>query len=261
MKTVLLIDADVLLHKAVQFAAVEVDWPDSFTSIAVDEKSAQSYLKREVARLQIELQAQSAILAVGDRTNNWRKQLEPTYKGNRAKLMGLGRRPPGFEALERFMEAEYEVVRWPRLEGDDVLGILATLPMTDRRIIVSIDKDLRTVPGWLYNPDKHPDGPLWIDPLDADRAHLELTLRGDLADGYRGCPGVGKVGAAKILDAAYEGPEEFRAQRRWEGVQEAFVKAGLTSQDALLQARLARVLRAGEYDPKTHKVRLWAPPE
>mgnify|MGYP003859969237 CR=1 FL=1 len=47
---------------------------------------------------------------------------------------------------------EYQAVIYPNLEADDVMGILATKPSKgERKIICSIDKDLRQIPGHLYN--------------------------------------------------------------------------------------------------------------
>jgi DNA polymerase-1 len=43
----------------------------------------------------------------------------------------------------------------------------------------------------------------------------------------------------------------------WEAVKGAFKKAGFGEQEALCQARVARILRSGEYDKKTGNVKLW----
>jgi DNA polymerase-1 len=77
------------------------------------------------------------------------------------------------------------------------------------------------------------------------------TLVGDTSDGYKGCPGVGKVKAEKLLagnDKLY-----------WEIVRATFEKAGLTEQDALTQARLARILRFSDWDNEKKEPILWSP--
>jgi DNA polymerase-1 len=47
--------------------------------------------------------------------------------------------------------------------------------------------------------------------------------------------------------------------QRWPIVLEAFLKAGLTEQDALTQARLARILRFSDWDNETKQPILWSP--
>jgi DNA polymerase-1 len=42
-------------------------------------------------------------------------------------------------------------------------------------------------------------------------------------------------------------------------VKQAFLKAGLSVEDALLQARLARILRHTDWDVRQQQVRLWEP--
>jgi DNA polymerase-1 len=71
-------------------------------------------------------------------------------------------------------------------------------------------------------------------------------------DGYKGIPGVGAVGAKKILD---------KAENPWEDILASYEKAGLTYDDALRNARLARILRPGEYNSTTKEPILWTPPE
>ena len=45
----------------------------------------------------------------------------------------------------------------------------------------------------------------------------------------------------------------------WKTVVSAFEKQGLSENDALTQARVARILRAEDYNFKTHKPILWTP--
>jgi hypothetical protein len=63
----------------------------------------------------------------------------------------------------------------PGLEADDCLGILATLPSFMRgrqKVIVSVDKDMKGIPGFFHDMGK-PD--LGIQPIsreDADLWHM-----------------------------------------------------------------------------------------
>ena len=73
-----------------------------------------------------------------------------------------------------------------------------------------------------------------------------------MVDGYSGCPRVGVKTAEKILD---EPPY-------WNKVVAAYNKAGLSEEVALENARLARILRKGEYlegYDKEGDVNLWTP--
>ena len=54
------------------------------------------------------------------------------------------------------------------------------------QIIVSPDKDMRQIPGKLYNMDEVID----ITPEDGMQWHYIQTLAGDSTDGYSGVPGV-----------------------------------------------------------------------
>jgi DNA polymerase-1 len=116
-------------------------------------------------------------------------------------------------------------------------------------VVVSADKDLKTIPCRLYNP--HDGSDRVISEEEADYNHLFQTLIGDQSDGYPGCPGIGAKTAAKLL-------EEHGAV--WQTVVDAYKKAGLNEEEALRQARVARILRKGEFSSRTNKVKLWTPP-
>jgi len=246
--TTLLIDADILVHRAAAAAEVATEWePDQWT-ITGDARAAKQQVDSEVAELMDTLKADACILALSDRKANFRKELCPTYKAKR------GRKPVVFAEVREYVQTVYKTMECPRLEADDVLGMLATgTKIKGTRIIVSTDKDLRSVPGWLYNPGRPDDGIQQITELDANHQHWMLTLCGDATDGYPGCPGIGPKRAARLLDEAPDGA------LYWDVVVAAFKKAGKTEEDALLQARLARVLRAGEYVKATGEVKLWKP--
>ena len=133
------------------------------------------------------------------------------------------------------------------MEADGCIGILATIKGSNS-IIVSGDKDFKTIPGRFYDflRNEFYD----ITQEEADYWHLFQTLIGDTTDNYKGCPGCGAVSAKKLLDS--EGAT-------WETIVEAFEKKGLTESDALVQARVARILRASDYDFETKKPILWSP--
>jgi DNA polymerase-1 len=73
------------------------------------------------------------------------------------------------------------------------------------------------------------------------------TLTGDRVDGYPGCPGIGPARAEKIVDGG------------WDAVVDTYAKAGLNESVALVQARMAYILRKGDYIKSSSRVRLWTP--
>jgi DNA polymerase-1 len=142
------------------------------------------------------------------------------------------------------------------LEGDDVLGIWQTRAPEGATIIVSADKDMATIPGRhaLFNSNENK----WfetgtISEDDANYFWMMQTLTGDTADGYKGLPGTGPVKAEKILVG------KTTLEELWTGVVQAYEKAGLHVDDAILQARLARILRASDWDTLKKEVKLWTP--
>jgi DNA polymerase-1 len=148
-------------------------------------------------------------------------------------------------------EAVFKTKSFAGLEADDVMGILATKPSDKRRIICSADKDMKTLPATIWNGKDLET----YSVLQADMFHMYQTLIGDTADGYKGCPGIGPVKAEKLLaEATNEG-----VQYMWPAVVAAYESKGLTEADALLQARLARILRHSDWDGEKKQPILWTP--
>lgn len=240
-----LIDADVTAFASAVVSEKPIDWGDGIWTLHADEDEGRRIFAQSVERIQEKTDADKVILTFSDK-ENWRKEVLPTYKANRADT-----RPPIIRrALTEWAKEEYECFVRPTLEGDDVLGILATMKRTgdDEYIVCTIDKDLKTIPGHHYNT-KH-DKLFEVSVEEADRYHLTQALTGDATDGYAGCPGIGPVAAAKILDK----------ECSWAAVVAAYEKAGLSAEEALVQARVARICRADDYDFKRKQVILWTPP-
>jgi len=246
MKDCLLIDADILIYKAAAKHQTEIYWDeDEEPQIETDYNEAKDAVINFVELLEETYSSPDIIMCLSSETN-WRKLVLPTYKENRKNV----RRPKLLPQLRAYLEAAYECKSKPDLEADDVMGILSTKAdyMPDhRKIIVSQDKDMKTIPGWLYNPDKPEEPARLIDEDEADYHHLWQTLVGDSTDGYKGCPRIGKVKATKALDEDCS----------WDTVMTLYSNAGLTEEDALIQARVARICRATDYDFKKQEVVLW----
>lgn len=191
------------------------------------------------------------IVALTD-SANWRRDIYPAYKSNRKDK----EKPVLLTAIKDYLSANHPTMQRPTLEADDILGILATstriIKDPGEKIIVSVDKDMKGVPGLFY--DIGPGEVYEIPEDEADRWHMVQTLTGDATDGYPGVPGVGPVKAGRILENGASVGEW------WPLVVAAYEKAGLTEADALVQARIARICRASDYDFKAKKVKLWEAP-
>ena len=125
------------------------------------------------------------------------------------------------------------------------MGIYAT--KYPGNIIVSPDKDMRQIPGELYNLEER----VTITPYEGAKWHLVQTLAGDQTDGYSGVPGIGVKRAESLFEL--EG-------YTWKTVVKSFAEKGLDESVALQNARLARILTNDDYDSGRNCPILWTPP-
>jgi DNA polymerase-1 len=256
LKRLLHIDGDILEFQVATMLEVPTDWGDDFWTLHADAKRGKEDLDHCISNLKDTLKADEMVLALSNYDNPFRKQVLPTYKNNRKAT----RKPIIWGEMRNHLKEKYVWKEKPGLEGDDILGIMATNGIETykrkgiERIIVTIDKDLLTIPGLHYNMRKQELGIMEISEADADYFHMMQTLMGDQADGYSGCPGVGPSKAEKIL-----GDCERTYKAMWPKVVAAYVQAKLSEAVALQMARVARILRASDYDFKKQEVKLWNP--
>ena len=105
---------------------------------------------------------------------------------------------------------------------------------------------MRQIPGLLYNFDET----FTITPEEGARWHLIQTCAGDQTDGYGGVPGIGvKRAEALFKEKGYT----------WKAVVEAFTEKDLSEEEALINARLAKILTVNDYDFKKKRPILWSP--
>lgn len=240
---VALVDADIVAYQAAASAEQPFNWGEGLWTLHAFEEDAIIHFESILSKLQEKTNAQKLVLAFSD-TKNWRKTILPTYKSNRKDV----RKPMLLGFLKRYAMERYDCRTIAGLEGDDVIGLTATGKLGSVYTICSIDKDLKTIPGQHYNFGTDEFFEVTLE--EADHWHLVQTLTGDQTDGYSGCPGIGPKTAEKIL--AGEG-------RPWDLVVKAYDKAGFSEEEALTQARVARILRFDEYDFENNQVRLWTP--
>ena len=159
----LLIDGDIYLYRAASAAEEETDWGDDIWSLSTDLKEAKYLFDLNVQRFLEKFDTERAIICLSE-TVNFRKSVEPSYKGHRKK----SRKPVGYVALVAWCKDNYNTFHKDGLEADDCLGIMATKPDTvGSSIVISDDKDLMTIPCKLYRPMQ--DERLDISLADADR--------------------------------------------------------------------------------------------
>lgn len=248
----LLIDADVVAYKAATSCEKATEWESGYWTWHADESEARTATLREIDAVMQKLDGTHYKLCLTSSEDNFRKTILPTYKGNRASV----KKPLVLKAIREWLISEKDAYLRPGLEGDDCMGILATWPkLKGEKVIVSIDKDMKSIPG-LYSRDG--ENIVEVSEANADYWHLTQTLTGDTTDGYQGCPGVGPKKANEILFGA--SPPWGTLAEAWGAVVKTYEKAGLSAAEALTQARVARILRAIDYDFKNKKPILWKPP-
>jgi DNA polymerase-1 len=241
LDTQLRVDADFYAYRACQSAETELDWGDDLITIASNFRVVLDIFEGELKNLKQRFDTENVTLYFSD-TKNFRKLVCPDYKGKRTK-----RKPVGYKRLLDWCSKHYKVVRYPNLEADDALGLECHLDPRDF-VLVSPDKDMKQIACRLFNGTDEFN----VTPEEADYWFWTQCLTGDPVDGYKGVPGIGAVGAKKILE---------KAEDPWEAILEAYVKAGQTEEDAIRNIRLARILRPGEYNSTTKEPILWTPPQ
>lgn len=121
---------------------------------------------------------------------NFRKILHPEYKANRVKAA-----PEMLGACQEFLHLEWDAKFTEGYEADDAIGMTHE---PDKTIVVSIDKDLKQLPGEHYNWVKSEFDV--IDEETAERNFWKQMLVGDPSDNVKGVDRIGVKTAAKILD-------------------------------------------------------------
>jgi DNA polymerase-1 len=235
----LLIDADFIVYKACAAAETEIDWGDDTILVTSNFSDAYTATKRELTKLKDQFGSLATLVLFFSDSINFRKEILPEYKGHRNR-----KKPCGYKRVINELKKEFEVIVKPSLEADDALGIYAT--KNPGNVIVSPDKDMRQIPGRLYNFDET----FTITPEEGAKWHLIQTCAGDSTDGYSGVPGIGVKRAEALFN---------KKGYSWQTVVEAFEEKDLTEQDALINAQLAKILTTDDYDFTKKRPILWNP--
>ena len=235
----LLIDADYIVYKSCAGAESEIDWGDDVIMVTSKFSEAYKNTKRELSKIQNAFFSSTDTILFFSDSRNFRKLVLDSYKGHRNR-----KKPCGYRRVIEELKNEYEVIRMDNIEADDAMGIYATMHADN--VICSPDKDMRQIPGKLYDLKEV----TLITEEAGHNWHYIQTMAGDQTDGYSGVPGIGIKRATELLD---------KDGYKWSTVVKAFKEKDLDEDTALMNARLAKILQHTDYDLTTGKPILWTP--
>lgn len=288
MKRKLLIDGDVIAFTAA--SAVQKIHEDSFGFVQpfANRQEGEAVVDNMIAGLQTIMGTKDFVVVLSDPKDNWRFDVMPTYKRHRVEPFAGAVRPLLLKPLKQYLVDNYGAFFWEGLEADDVLGIMSTEPQdTEERIICGKDKDFKTIPGKYHKlKDLTSSGKpiiLEVTPWEATRFHMFQTLKGDMTDGYGGCPNIGDRRAEELLDSPVmlrptkgvitvgknKGKETTKwvsepTRDYWQMIVSHYHKGydgnyEVAADMALLNARVANILHWDQYNQDTKEITLWTP--
>lgn len=149
--------------------------------------------------------------------NNFRYDVYPEYKANRDDADD----PRYRQYLKDYLISLKATVS-DGCEADDLMGVAQCTADTDT-VIVSLDKDMLTIPGMHYSweisggkPEKRWTKPaIWTNQteIEALRWFYTQVITGDVTDNIKGIPGRGKAFARDLLTGLETEKEMFDAVR------------------------------------------------
>ena len=242
----LLIDADWLIYNSCCACEEDTRWTEHEHTLHSDERDIMNMIDNRIDVYKTIAGEKHDIVMCFTSYPTFRHEIFPEYKIHR-----IGKRKPlALRSVINNCKKIYDCVSYPNLEGDAVLGLLATNGQYKNPIIVSVDKDMRTIPCKLIAAEEVEH----ITEKKANRHWFQMSIAGDSTDGIVGVKGTGMVTATKLLA---DTPDTIDAL--WSKVAETYTKKGYSLADAILNARLTRILREGDYDYNTGTVKLWNP--
>jgi len=237
--TKLLIDADFIVYKCCAAAETEIDWAEDVILVTSRFSEAYKASLHEIMKIRDQLGTFAETILFFSHHKNFRKKIYPEYKGHRNR-----KKPCGYKKVIAALQDDYGTIIMPELEADDAMGIYAT--QYPGNIIVSPDKDMRQIPGQLYDFNET----TLIDEINGRDWHYIQTLAGDATDGYSGVPGIGVKRAVALFE---------KTGYNWQTIKDAFAAKDLDEDVALMNARLAKILTKDDYDYKRRVPILWSP--
>lgn len=225
-----IIDSDTYIYKAALTCKELVEIQDGIYYEAYNINTAREYLRKTMEELTIKVGCEEFVMVTGGIGNNFRYHINPSYKGNRKKQA----KPIMLDKIREMCFNEFPMVFTPSLEADDTCRIL--LEENKNNVVVSIDKDLRTFSGKIY--DSYHDVMRFITPQQAETNFKRQLLIGDKTDGYDGIPGIGKVTADKLLMDGITIDE----------IAEKYIEKGLSLDDFKITYNCAKIIGRDDYN-------------
>lgn len=251
MKRIVLIDADINIYQISAQNQIEANF-DGVIIMASNLDNSKHVLDETIKGIVKKVDADDYLLCIsGD--SNFRKKHFPSYKLSRKET----RKPMGYQELKKHAMDNHPYKLYDELEADDVIGIMSTMTAKAgvEYVIHSDDKDLKTIPATIW--DRKEGKLVKISELEAARFLYGQILTGDVTDGYKGCPTVGKTKAQRALSVCTSELEMREAAYK---LYCKFYKDDeIAKQEMIAQSGQARILRASDFDFKTKSVILWHP--
>jgi hypothetical protein len=117
------------------------------------------------------------------------------YKGNRDP----NHKPKYYKEIREYLVGKYAAQVVEGQEADDKLAQVQWAHPDKSTVICSIDKDLKMIPGYHFNPKK---GEFWYQSIEeAELFFWWQMMVGDATDNIPGVPGVGPKTADKIIES------------------------------------------------------------
>lgn len=265
LMTILAIDADIVAYRSAFNAEKAVKWDEDLWTLWSSEEEATHFAIATITNIWEsfkELTHDPIVTPVlcWSHKNNFRKKIWPEYKMNRKDQ----RKPLCLRRIRDRLGYVYQYnIEQDGYEADDIIGEFITCKdpyaklwdvdepvntQNNRAVCVTIDKDLRTVPGLHYIDNKLVE----ITENEANLSWMCQTIAGDSVDNIIGVKGLGIKRAEKLLLNRIGDKEQwdvppFDVKHMWDDVVlPTYEKHGYTNQQALLNARLTRIQREGD---------------
>lgn len=224
-----IIDADSYVYKAACNCNLLYQLPEGLYIEAYSLNAGLNWFQSTIQELCINAGCDEYILVLGTGTQDFRRVINPNYKANRKKQ----KRPIMLDKVREEIKKSCTNYQIPMLEADDVCRILSE--QYKDSIIISIDKDLRTIPGRSY--DSFHNKIRYISPIQAEANFKRQLLMGDSTDGYSGLPGVGPKTADKLLASGIT----------IEDIAQMYLDKGLGIEDFEMVYNMAKIIGNNEY--------------
>ena len=127
----LIVDADPIIYRAASASEEELDFTPEITVITGNFRRAKQIVVQEMENLYTKFDTHRAVLFLTSPVN-FRKEVEPSYKGNRTR-----RKPAGFKKLKEWTKTQFHCVEQEGLEADDLIGIEVTSGKHDNIVLCS----------------------------------------------------------------------------------------------------------------------------